>query len=150
MRLITALWLLYVLAWFLPVIKEGVTLPDGLPGWQAFRVALSPWWAYEGFDYEPGITRLICPLTALTNLVMLASVLVVRWPARGVRRVLAGLLSVSFLIDAYWLSTGDMRADLRIGFYLWWLSFAALAGALLRDPGRAVHDQRRETPAAFE
>src|SRR5215470_10572141 len=39
--LIWAAWLVYVAAWFFPVVKEGVTLPDGLPGWQAFRVAAS-------------------------------------------------------------------------------------------------------------
>ena len=35
--------LLYVIAWFLPVEKDGTTLADGgLPGWEAFRVALAP------------------------------------------------------------------------------------------------------------
>src|SRR5215469_5087373 len=42
--LIWAAWLVYVAAWFFPVVKEGVTLPDGLPGWQAFRVAASAVW----------------------------------------------------------------------------------------------------------
>jgi len=34
--------IVYVLAWFLPVLKTGEH------GWVAFRVALSPIWQYEG------------------------------------------------------------------------------------------------------
>jgi hypothetical protein len=37
--LISAGWLLHAVAWFLPVIKGGVTFPHGLPGWDAFRTS---------------------------------------------------------------------------------------------------------------
>ena len=40
-RLVILVALAYMLAWFLPVIEDGVTLPNGMPGWEAFRVALS-------------------------------------------------------------------------------------------------------------
>jgi hypothetical protein len=50
--LIAAAFLVHTVAWFLPVDKDGVTLPDGLPGWQAFEMAanevvkwkIDPWW----------------------------------------------------------------------------------------------------------
>lgn len=47
--LIAATFLVHAVAWFLPVAKDGVTFPDGLPGWQAFIFALlgskgPPWW----------------------------------------------------------------------------------------------------------
>ena len=34
----------HAVAWFLPVAKDGVTFPDGLPGWQAFSAKGGPWY----------------------------------------------------------------------------------------------------------
>jgi hypothetical protein len=45
--LIWAAWLIQGVAWFLPVIGEGTSLPEGLPGWQAFRVASGAIWPYR-------------------------------------------------------------------------------------------------------
>jgi hypothetical protein len=37
--LIAAAFLIHAVAWFLPVVKDGVTFPGALPGWQAFCIA---------------------------------------------------------------------------------------------------------------
>ena len=47
--LISAAWLLHVMAWFLPVIKDGARLPSGLPGWEAFRAASSVFYSRSEF-----------------------------------------------------------------------------------------------------
>ena len=138
---IAAVLLLYALAWFVPVIKGGVSLPDGLPGWQAFRVALSPWIPYQDFKVEGGAMRLLAPLSALTNFVMLGALLTILAPSGSIRRALGWAAGVSFLVDASWIVFGNDRGDLRAGYYLWWVSFALLAALLVRPAAHANHTQ---------
>ena len=62
--LVSAAWLLHALAWFLSVIKYGVRLPAGLPGWQAFQVAFSAFYDPESW-YEAVIGVLSAADTVL-------------------------------------------------------------------------------------
>jgi uncharacterized membrane protein YqaE (UPF0057 family) len=100
---ICAARLVFVAAWFLPVIAEGVTLPDGLPGWQATR--------------------------ALTTLLFLPGSVWAVWARR--RRVclaFAGLAALAFAVNVHWyVFAGAKRWELRIGYYLWWVSFLLMA-----------------------
>src|SRR5512139_2456694 len=68
-----AAWVTHALAWFLPVHKYGVRLPHGIPGWQAFRIAVSPLWPYEGSESGPWYGAALTTSGGLTNLVLLAS-----------------------------------------------------------------------------
>jgi hypothetical protein len=65
--LIFSAWLIHAAAWFLPVITDGVRFPHGLPGWEAFRTALSPLWAY-GTAFS-GIGAVAAVLSAVTTIV---------------------------------------------------------------------------------
>ena len=127
--LIWAAWLAYVAAWFLPVVKEGVTLPDGLPGWQAFRVAASAVWPLADVTIDTWYKAVLFTISALTTLLFIpGSVWAVLGGSRA-RRASAWVATLSFVVNAHWyvLYGGSARQDLRIGYFLWWLSFLLLA-----------------------
>ena len=123
--LLRAGWVAFVVAFFLPVADGGITLLDPelaeglLPGFQAFRVAITG---------EEGIVGV---LSAVTNVLMLVTM----WRATALGRkgvVLLGIVvSVSALLNGWWLSVMDPVADLRIGYYMWWVSFGLVSSALL-------------------
>lgn len=139
-RLTVLLALAYMLAWVLPVIKDGVTLPKGLPGWEAFRVASSPVWPYEGFETSswPWYRQLLSVLSAATNAIMLFSLAVLARGGSSLRRVLAWSSGLAFCINAQWCFRIDNLGDLRSGYFLWWASFLALL-VLLFLSARAPH-----------
>ena len=126
--LISAAWLLYAVAWFLPVIKDGVTFPNGLPGWQAFRVAAGAVWPY-GVEFNKWYDAILSTISAVTTpLFILGSVWAVSRGTRVWRRVFAWVATLAFLVNAYWfVFFGADRKDLRIGYFLWWLSFLVVA-----------------------
>ena len=132
--LIAAACLVHAVAWFLPVIKEGVTLPHGLPGWQAFRVAASPVWPYEGFRFEPGYNAVLAAMSALTTAVfVLGSAWILALRSRNLHRLCAWIATCAFIVNAHWvLRFGGDRLNLRIGFFLWWTSFLLMAIGLFR------------------
>ena len=119
--------LLYVVAWFLPVIKDGTTLAQGgLPGWEAFRVALAPLISYGDFAKDTSIFHNVISVTsALTNFLML---LCLYWFARAdaTPRVsqIRWLIVVAVAVDAYWFRMGT---SLLLGYYCWLGSFVVLA-----------------------
>jgi hypothetical protein len=123
----------FALAWVLPVHKDGVTLPKGLPGWEAFRVAAAPVWPYKDVTYETKWGAALAALSAGTNLVMLGS-LWAWWRLPSGRRVAAVAALAAFVVNAQWLFLNTEWVDLRAGYYLWWLSFLA-AGLSLRGAG---------------
>jgi len=98
-------------------------LPDGLPGWQAFRVAT-------------------CAVAVTTILFIPVSVWAVWSGSRAVYRAFARVATFAFVVDAHWyvLYGASARQDLRIGYFLWWLSFLLVALGLFDLP-------RRETKA---
>jgi hypothetical protein len=139
--LILGAWLLHAAAWFLPVVKGGDTLPTGLPGWQAFRVASSAVWPYEGVEFDKWYGAVLATISAVTTLLFLSgSPCVVLTGSRPVWRVSAWVAATAFIVNAHWyVLFGPDRADLRIGYYFWWFSFVALAIGLfdLAGPRRA-------------
>lgn len=122
-------WLVHAIAWLSPVHADGERLPGTLPGWQAFRVAFSPVWRYEGFSADTGYGAAISSASALTNLVMLASVPVVLRGSARARAVLGWTAAGSAVLNAQWFLAGG-RAELRIGYYLWWFSFVLLTAGV--------------------
>ncbi len=111
-------WVLHALAWFVQVVKGGVTLPNGLPGWQAFWFALHPDSRLEWYWAALSIS------TALSNAIMPGSLVLMK-PTLGTWApsfAVAGV--VSFVLDAYWLlAFGEDWSLLRAGYYMWWGSF---------------------------
>jgi Protein of unknown function (DUF3024) len=111
----------YVLAWFLPVLGDYV-------GWQAFRIALSSIWPYQGFVGGSLYISAVDILSALTNVAFVVCLvgLVARW--RMKRSFVVSLLAAAAALDVSWfVSMGDDRGKLRIGYYLWVCSFIVLA-----------------------
>ena len=138
------IWLLFGLAWLLPVHKDGVRFPESVPGWEAFRVAAAPIWPYEGVAYDAWWGALLAVLSAGTNLVMFCT-LGIRRRSVSFRRWLAGISAGAFAVNAQWLVWNTELADLRIGYYLWWLSFLALGASLsfstlTAGPARPLRD----------
>ena len=128
--LIWAAWLVYVAAWFLPVVSEGVTLPDGLPGWQAFRVAASAVWPQPDVTIDKWYKAVLFTTSAVTTLLFIpASVWAVWNGSRALRRASAWVATSAFAVNAHWyvLYGGSARKDLRIGYFFWWLSFLLVA-----------------------
>ena len=119
-------------AWFLPVIKQGVTFPKGLPGWEAFRVAFAPVWPFGTVNFDTWWSAALSAASAITTILFLfGAPLVLFCGSRSVWRASAWVAFAAFLIDAHWyVMFGSERSDLRIGYFLWWFSFAALAAGL--------------------
>ncbi|HKV04279.1 MAG TPA: hypothetical protein VJO53_04130 [Candidatus Acidoferrales bacterium] len=127
--LISGAWLIHAAAWFLPVVKGGVPFPHGLPGWEAFRVASSAVWPYEGVVIEAWYYAVLSTLSALTTLLFIVgSPWAVLRGSRSLQSVSAWAAAISFILNAHWyVLFGSDRSDLRIGYFLWWLSFIFLA-----------------------
>jgi|SRR3974377_1070158 len=129
--LIWAALLVFAAAWFLPVVKEGVTLPQGLPGWQAFRVAASAVWPLPDVTIDKWYKTVLFSISAVTTLLFIPGSVSAVWSgSRSLRRASGWIATSAFVINAHWyvLYGASAREDLRIGYFLWWLSF--LLGAL--------------------
>jgi hypothetical protein len=135
--LIAVALLVHAVAWFLPVVKEGVTLPDGLPGWQAFKMAASE---VCNWKTDPWYFVVLSTLSAITTILfVLGAGWVIATRSRRLHRVSAWIAACAFLIDAHWvLWFGSDRFNLRVGYFLWWASFLLLAIGLFLLSGRAV------------
>lgn len=121
--------LLFTIAWFLPVHKYGKTLPQTLPGWEAFQVALSVDW---GGDAGQRYAAALSVASALTN--FLVVILVLAWCGRSEHliQLIGWACMISLGLNAQWF-LNDQSA-LRIGYYFWWLSFGVLGLACLLPP----------------
>jgi hypothetical protein len=112
----------FLAGWFLPAAAE-------VPGWMAFRYALSPLWPYGSSEPQGGEDVAPQVLSALTNVVfvvMLAQLIVgkVRRPGLFFRVAIA-----CFVMNLYWfvqmLRDGSVH-ELWIGYYVWMVAFALL------------------------
>ncbi len=141
--LISGAWLLHAVAWFLPVVKGEVTFPHGLPGWEAFRVAACAVWPYEGITIDKWYNVVLITVSAVTTpLFILGSVWVVSRGSRALHRASAWIATSAFIVNAHWyVLFGSERKDLRIGYFLWWLSFLFVALGLF-DLSRPKADNR--------
>ncbi len=127
--------LLFAIAWFLPVHKYGKALPEKLPGWEALLVALSPGWYKEDLAHRYAAALLV--VSALTNLMPV--LLGIAWRRRSERliQLIGWACIISLGLNAQWFLND--RSGLRIGYYLWWLSFGVLGlGCLLPARKRAA------------
>ena len=112
------------------IVKEGVTLPGGLPGWQAFRVATCAVWSCADISIDKWYKTALFTTSAVTTLLFVpGSELAVWGGSRALRRASAWVAACAFVVNAHWyvLYGGSARQDLRIGYFLWWLSFLLLA-----------------------
>ncbi len=126
----------FVIAWLTPVVDGGTTLAEGgVPGWEAFRVALSPVWPYGDFEASTWYWGILTVSSALTNFVVVAVLAHLVWRPGTHRRAIAWALALAFVVNCSWLISGD-RGALRLGYYLWVASFALLALAAWFPPAR--------------
>ena len=139
--MISSAWALHAAAWFLPVVKGGVTFPHGLPGWQAFRVAASLVWPYEGLGIDEWYFAVLSTISAATTVLFIfGSVWAVLRGSRTLCRSSAWIATAACVVNAHWyVSFASDRADLRIGYYFWWLSFVIMALGLF-DLSRPTAD----------
>jgi hypothetical protein len=137
--LILGAWLIQAAAWFLPVITDGVRFPSGLPGWEAFRSAFSPVWTYNGGAMNSKIGAVAAVLSAVTTILFIVGSPWVLWRgSRSVRRMSAWIAVGAFLLDAHWyFFYGMNQSGLMIGYFLWWVSFLAMAIGLFDLAGRS-------------
>jgi hypothetical protein len=128
-RMIVACAVAYAVSWFLPVVKGGATITGGaLPGWEAFRIALSSLWPIVGVRLiAESLGAALAVASALTNLLFLGMAVRLSRGARG--RSGFAVLVAAAVLNAHWFVLGDERGDLRAGYYLWVASFVALAWA---------------------
>jgi hypothetical protein len=138
-----AIVLIYVVAWFSPVAVGGTTLAKGgLPGWEAFRLALSPLWDPNASDswWE----SVLSVLSAITN-VWFVFVLATLWRSSAApRRALAWGSLAAAMLNTHWLILYKPRSELRVGYYFWWISSVALAAAALRLSRQYPRDARSD------
>ena len=115
--------LVYLPAWFLPAAHNSGELFRGdSEGWRAFVFAISPLF---GNDLGGSLPLLLWMVTsALSNLLLVAALVLVCWRPRAVGRRLVWSLAAATAVNAYWYWLPEMRPDLRIGYYLWVCSFA--------------------------
>jgi hypothetical protein len=79
---------------------------------------------------------------ASTLLFILGSLWVVSFGSRTVRRAFAWIATSAFVVSAHWyIFFGPDRKDLRIGYFLWWLSFLLLALGLFDLSGSIKVDK---------
>ena len=115
-------WALYAASFFLPVVRDADQGP--IPGWDALTAALG----LRG--YEASALEFA---SGLTNLVMVATALVLWVRVRRFVRLLFALMVVATVLNLSWFALGD-RADLWLGYYAWWASFAVVTvGLRLRE-----------------
>ena len=119
-------WSLFAISYLFPAGRGGDTLADGvLPGWETVRGAFS-------FAGTFGI------LSSLTNLLMLSTLLILWIRDRRIVVALLFAIAASTLLNAWWLVSAEPSGDLFVGYYLWLVSFAVVAGGFsirLRDLG---------------
>lgn len=145
-RLLRAGWLVYAVAFFLPVARYGITLGQGdfheglLPGFQAFLVAITG---------DGGVVGI---LSALTNLVMLTTFLTFRRISDAGRDrvwLLTALMLVATILNLWWLFEVDPVSELYVGYYAWLASFG-IAGTGLAMRARALPREGTSTEVIAE
>jgi len=126
--------LVYAVAWFVQVIKDGDTLADGvLPGWQALRMSLTPIW--PGEEFGGGALRgTLCVSSGLTNLVFVAAFARL---ARGrpASSRWSWVLFAAAALNTFWIIDMSDPEDMRAGYWLWLASFALLGLVARPRPG---------------
>ncbi len=117
----------HALGWALPVMED-------YRGVHAFRVALSPVWAYERsniqFHIPAGRLVYLSVASALTNLVfgvVAIAALAGAVQTRSRRLVAVWVVGAATVLNLHWpISMGSSAGGLRVGYYFWIASFVLL------------------------
>lgn len=118
--LLGAGWGIYALSFFLPVHRYGETLASGtVPGVEALFTALM----------EGGTLGIA---SALTNVIMIATLVAFSMKLHALFKVILPLMVIALVLNLSWLWTVDHVSDLRVGFYLWFLSFGIVTLAWMQ------------------
>lgn len=143
-------WLVHVAAWFLPIVKGLDTFPKVVPGWYAFRVASCGVWPCEDMHFDTWFGAVLSALSAITTLLfVLGSPWVILRGSHSMRRASAWVAAISFIVNVHWyVLFGSDRSDLRIGYFLWWLSFMFLAIGLFDFTQPRRVDESKESQSA--
>lgn len=121
---------MYVLAWFVPV--DNNLDSSAVPGWEAFSLALSLW------PGDPWYTGVHVVASALSNLVLVGALAFVLVARRTPSRLLTGILIACAVLNTQWFILSGDRESLRIGYYLWAISFFLIGAGLALDVRRAA------------
>src|SRR5262249_33441335 len=92
----------YAVSWFLPVVKDGWTIDDGLPGWEALTVVMTPIWEPRKFIENPLFSS-ICIVTGLTNAFMIIALVRLHGSRRPIARAWKRWAWVAAAITASWI-----------------------------------------------
>ena len=112
----------FAASWFMPVLED-------VPGWMAFRYALSPLLPYGGVGRLSAEDSVPQVLSALTNIVFV--VMAVLWLTNQRMRTgtFVRISLACFLLNLYWpvraIREGGLR-DILAGYYVWEAAFALL------------------------
>ena len=111
----------YPLAWFVPVVEGGTNLTMGtLPGWEAFRAALSPIWPYEALYLSAWYVRpawyesLLYVVSGLTNFVLVGALVRIIITVDRPHPFLRSILYASGAINALFLLFPDRGPRARL------------------------------------
>jgi len=136
-------WAIYALSWFLPVAKSGV---DVFSGWDAFHFALTPVLpnspAHKDVLTDPWYYQVLSVASAATTFMFVVGPPLAVWSgSRLVLRACAWAATTAFIVNTHWYFLWDIRSDLSVGYFLWWLSFGVLAIGLFRRSSRSTVSQ---------
>lgn len=117
----------FVASWFMPVL-------EGVPGWMAFRYALSALVPYGDAVELPWDESAPQAMSALTNVVFV--ILFALWVAKQTVRpgLFVRIALACFLLNLYWFVKALREHginDLLVGYYVWLASFALLLGVAI-------------------
>ena len=149
--LILAAWIAQLAAWLLPTMN---LLDVPVSGWQTFLVTFGVFWPSKDVVYGAWYDPLLMGLSAITTLFfVVGSPLVVLLGSHSIRRISAWVASAAFVVNTHWYIFGEVKSavsELRIGYFVWWLSFAVLAVGLFslngRNDGELVHSDPDPLP----
>ena len=145
--LVAIAYVTHAVAWFVPVIKDGVTVPHGVPGWDALRVALSAVWPSDG-GFDTWYDAAICTASAIaTILFIVGSPWIVSRGSASLRRICGWIAALAFVDNLWWFIRWSPKSDLRIGYYLWCFSFLFLAFGLFGLAQQGESRMARSTAA---
>jgi hypothetical protein len=84
---------------------------------------------YENNEFDAWYYAVLATISAVTTpLFIFGSVWVVLRGTRALRRISAWVATFAFIFNVHWyVLFGSIRKDLRIGYFLWWLSFLLVA-----------------------
>jgi len=124
--LLAAAAIAFVASWFAPVTVQD----HGYAGWEAFWTILQMLWSPGQFGgWSDRLVMAIWTSTALTNVVFVAAFIAVVAKQGAWARGLRWAVLAAAALDLYWHFGMD---QLKIGYYLWVVSFFLLFAAMAR------------------